>query len=231
MAVAGCFDYHRLRTEAAMGPRVWHISVILLSIGLFAPTHGRQTIDLNGEWALNYELSDDPRQRAPEAMGADDRGCCDPTGRYGGGGFGTAGRAGRLPGGRDPNRSVLNPEAVDRLRGAVSDQLTAPRRMTITQDDLRAEVLLTYDDGRYVRIVPDDKEHAGISATSRITRRASWENGALVVEVKLETGQKVVHRLESRLAGEQLVVTTRLEPRGSQDEIRLRRVYDAHDPR
>ena len=97
--------------------------------------------------------------------------------------------------------------------------------MTITHD--ASEILFRYGDGRYVRLVPDAREHAGIAGGTRVTRKVRWEGDTLVAEVKLESNQKIVHEFELRLGGEQLVVTTTLEPRGSQDELQLRRVFDA----
>ena len=96
--------------------------------------------------------------------------------------------------------------------------------MTITHD--AREILFTYDDGRYVRLVPDDREHAGLAGGIRVTRKARWEGDTLVAEIKLESNQKIVHEFALRLDGEQLVVTTTLEPRGSRNELELRRVYD-----
>ena len=107
---------------------------------------------------------------------------------------------------------------------AVADLLTAPRQMTITHD--AREILFTYDDGRYVRLVPDNRAHAGIAGGTRVTRKARWEGDTLVAEIKLKSNQKIVHEFVLRFDGEQLVVTTTLEPRGSQDELQLRRVYD-----
>ena len=125
--------------------------------------------------------------------------------------------------------SRRNREASGRERSAqfqaVADLLAAPRQMTITHD--AREILFRYDDGRYVRLVPDAREHAGIAGGTRVTRKVRWEGDTLVAEVKLESNQKIVHEFELRLGGEQLVVTTTLEPRGSQDELQLRRVFDA----
>ena len=181
-----------------------------------------QEPDLSGVWLLNWELSDDPRAQAPSGVGDGGRRGGRPGGGFGGaGGFGgRGGWPGRPDGGSRPD-----PERAARTREAFADLLTAPRQMTIEQD--AREIRFAYDDGRYVRIVPDDREHAGIAGTSEVTRRARWENGVLVIGIRLDSGPEVLHELEVRLEGEQLIVTTTVEPRGSQDEIRLQRVYDA----
>ena len=183
----------------------------------------QSTPDLGGDWILNYELSDEPRKQVPAEVGEAPRGR-GPTGGgfggFGGGGFGSGG------GRNSSDRRGEGPSVqdIDEFRRAVGDQLTAPRRMTIVQGE--REILFTYDDGRYVRIVPDGKEHAGIAGRSQVTRKVRWQGQALFAEVKFETDQKIFHQLELRHDGEQLVVVTILEPRGAQDEVRLRRIYD-----
>ena len=54
------------------------------------------------------------------------------------------------------------------MQSAMEDLTTAARRMTVVETE--REVLLTYADGR-VRLIPDDREHAGIAGTcgTRIT--------------------------------------------------------------
>ena len=171
-------------------------------------------------WLLNWELSDNPRAQVPAGAGEDGRGRR-PVGP--GGGFGGPGGAGF---GRPfpEDREASGRERSAQFQ-AVADLLAAPRQMTITHD--AREILFRYDDGRYVRLVPDAREHAGIAGGTRVTRKVRWEGDTLVAEVKLESNQKIVHEFELRLGGEQLVVTTTLEPRGSQDELQLRRVFDA----
>ncbi len=211
------------------------VCVVAATIGVAAAAQTRP--NLTGVWLLNYESSDDPRAQVPAGVGEDQRGF----GRYGGGGDGFGGGFGggglgrsRFPGGGRGTRDDyqrgdgLTPEQVDALRVAIRDQLTAPRRMTIAHEP--TEVLFTYDDGRYIRIVPDGREHAGIAGSLQVMRKVVWRDGVLVAEVKFETDQKVIHEIDLRRGGEQLVFTTVLEPRGSQDEVRLRRVYDVSGP-
>ena len=199
------------------------VACCALSIGATG-IEGQTYPDLSGVWVLNYELSDDPRRQVPLEVGERPR-SRGPTGGgfggFGGGGFGAGGGGWN---GDDRRRIGPSIEEIDALRAAVADQLTAPRQMTITQD--RREILFSYDDGRYVRIVPDGKEHAGIADTSRVMRKVHWQGQVLFAEVKFQTNQKIFHQLELRHDGEQLVLITILEARGAQDEVRLRRVYD-----
>ena len=193
----------------------------LLAAGAHTEAHRQEHPDFSGRWSLNWDLSDDPRQQAPVADVDRERRPDGPgSGGFGRGGFGGGGFGAPPPG----DREEWSDERRTGLREALADLLTAPRRVTIAQDP--REMLLTYDDGRYVRLVLDDREHAGLAAGVRVTRKARWEDDRLIAEVKLESNQKIVHELALRLAGDQLVLTTTLEPRGSQDGFQLRRVYD-----
>ncbi len=189
-------------------------------------------IDLEGVWRLNYELSDDPSPSVSSEVGQerDDRGYRGGGGGFGGGGFGTGTGVSRVAGrGRGPYRTSRQRARRDaaQVHRAVVDQLTAPRRMRITQDG--AEIRLAYDDGRYVRLVPDGDAHAGISGKSQIMRTAWWQDRRLVTEVALKSDQTVSHELELTPAGSQLVVTTTvdIDARVFPDDFRLVRVYDA----
>lgn len=222
----------RVHLHAALAVAfVWVVAVGSAAVGV----QQMGDVDFRGVWRLNYELSDDPSPRVPGDVGQnrDDRGYRGGGGGFGGGGFGTGTGVGRVAGrGRGPYRNsrMRARRAADQLRGAVVDQLTAPRRMRITQDG--AEIRLAYDDGRYVRLVPDGGAHAGISGKSQIMRTARWTNRRLVTEVELESDQTVSHELELTPAGSQLVVTTTLDldTSGFPDAFRLVRVYDASDP-
>ena len=203
----------------------------IASVGL-APIGAQESgrVDLEGIWRLNYELSDSPSPSVPKEVGQerDNRGYRGGGGGFGGGGFGTS--VSRVSGrGRGPYRTsrARARQQADRLRGAVADQLTAPRRMQITQDD--AEIRLSYDDGRYVRLVPDGDAHAGMAGPSQIVRKAWWQNRRLMTEVELESDQTISHELELTPAGSRLVITTTADTRGLPDELRLVRVYDASE--
>ena len=201
------------------------MSLALLIIPRAVAAPFAETADLSGTWLLNYELSDDPRGN-PVAVGDDGR-------RGRGGGFG--GRIGRPGGGRTGRGGYgragdgIDPEKLRKrmtgVREAFADLLTAPRRMTIVQRE--SESVLTYDDGRLVRLIPDGREHAGIAGQGiKIIRKTSWDAGALRAEIRIESGPKLIHVLEPRLHGEQLVATTTVEPHGDNAGLELRRIYD-----
>ena len=72
------------------------------------------------------------------------------------------------------------------MQAALQDLMSAPRRMTIVIDE--REVLLTYGDGRVVRLIPDGREHAGIAGNSmEVTRRTAWDDRRLVAQIELES--------------------------------------------
>ena len=149
------------------------------------------------------------------------------------GGFGV-GRGGF--GGGGGNRP--DPREMARLREsvqeAIRDLLAAPRRMRIVSST--GEIGLTYDDGRVVRLIPDDREHAGLAGSSmQVRRRTRWDGDRLVTEIELET--RFPFRLEQAYevrtdggVARQLVVTSRVEGgRGGDGDGEFRRVYDREE--
>ena len=173
---------------------------------------------LDGSWVVNEDLSDELRPRPPRRDGDDAR-----RGRGGRGGFG--GRGGGFGG--DPERAA---RMRANLQEALRDLLTAPRRMTIvTRPD---EIVLTYDDGRVVRLIPDDREHSGLAGTSaQVTRRTSWRGTTLEAEIELQArvGIRVHQSYEVRISDDhpQLLVTTRVQGGRRGREREFRRVYDS----
>ena len=115
------------------------------------------------------------------------------------------------------------------MQSAMMDLMTAARRMTVVETE--REVLLTYGDGRALRLIPDDQEHAGIAGNSmRVTRRTKWIGERLVARIELQSRMKLTleQTYELVLEGQQLVVMSKFEgDRFEDDEAReLRRVYD-----
>lgn len=173
---------------------------------------------LDGSWVVNEDLSDELRPRPPRRDGDDER--------RGRGGSGRPGRRGGGFGG--------DPEQAARMRAslqeAIRDLLTAPRRMTIVTDP--DEIVLTYDDGRVVRLIPDDREHSGLAGTSaQVTRRTSWRGTTLEAEIELRArvGIRVHQSYEVRISDghRQLIVTSRISGGRRGREREFRRVYDS----
>ena len=230
------------------------MTILIAAVGLAAPPVGAgvsavsaQALEdersIQGVWVLNSELSDDPRaalgnegrgnreRRGSGAGGGRGRG--PGGGGFGGGGFGGGGFGGRGGGGGGRGGDRPDPEEMAEMReamqSAMNDLMTAARRMTIVETE--REVLLTYGDGRVVRLIPDDQEHAGIAGSSmQVKRRTKWMGERLVTQIELESRMKVEleQTYEVLLDGQQLVITSRFEgDRFKNDEAReLRRVYD-----
>ena len=206
---------------------------------------------LAGNWALNDELSDDPRARAEER---DDDGERRPGGRggfgrgpggfggpgggpggFGGrgpGGFGGRGGFGGGPGGRDGERP--DPERMAAVQEAMRELMAGARRMSIAGD--RTEVVLTYGDGRVVRLIPDGREHAGIAGSAaQVKRTTQWNGETLEAEIELQARRKFTVRHSYEVqdgpdGGRQLIVTSQIEGGRRGGDRELRRVYDAVEP-
>ena len=118
------------------------------------------------------------------------------------------------------------------MQDAIGDLMMAPRRMTIA--GTRAEITLTYDDGRIVRLLPDSQEHVGLAGTSmRVTRKTRWDETTLVTDITLKGRQGSLevnqsYQFRDSEVGRQLIVTSLFNggPFG-EEERELRRVYDA----
>ena len=229
------------------------IPILITAVGLTASSVGAGSGEVHaqdpegegaiqGVWVLNDELSDDPRpalgsngERGQGRRGSAARGGRGPGGA-GGGGFGGGrggGRGGGNPGGGGRGGNRPDPEDMaemrEAMRTAMKDLMTAARRMTIVETE--REVLLTYADGRVVRLIPDDREHAGVAGRSmQVTRRTTWNGDTLVSRIELQS--RMALRIERsytvRLDGQQLVIMSTFDgERFRTDEDReLRHIYD-----
>ena len=223
----------------------WRQSAAMAVVGLIGvlgavEVGDAQESDIDGQWVLNLELSDDPSGRLGGGQQGD-RGGFGPGGGFGGGRGGFGGGRGGFGGGRGGFGGGGNrpdPQEMARLResmqGAIRDLLGAPRRMTIVSST--DEIGLTYDDGRVVRLIPDDRDHAGLAGSSmQVRRRTRWDGDRLVTRIELET--RFPFRVEQAYAvrsdggaGRQLIVTSRVERGGGGDGGReFRRVYDLQE--
>ena len=207
--------------------------VLGASTGLAAPAAAAGGVQdaglsLAGTWVLNEDQSDGVEGRRGE-RGRDGE-------RRGRGRDGVRG-GGRGPGGLG-GRGRPNPEQIARLREAVRELVRAGRRITIAGD--AGEVVLTYGDGRVVRLLPDGRRHAGVAGSgAQVTRTAKWTGETLETAVELPLPTPVPRSVTVRQTyavqngadgGRQLVVTSRIEgraPRLRAGDREVRRVYDA----
>ena len=194
---------------------------------------------LEGFWLLNEDLSDDRPGAAWGGRPDDQRdrrqggsggfgGRPGGGGRGGGGGGGGRGGGGGGRGGDRPDPAEMA-EMREAMQAAMEDLMSAPCRMTIVETE--REVLLTYGDGRVVRLIPDGQEHAGLAGNAmEVRRRTKWDGANLVTQIDLQSRMefKVEQTYKVLLEGQLLVVTSRFESeRSGDDEDReLRRVYD-----
>ena len=193
---------------------------------------------LLGTWVLNDDLSDALPPRTEMSNGNRGRrggGFSGPGGGFGGpGGGGLGGRRGGF-GGRTGGRVPPEDRALRRagLQEAIKDLTTAPRRMTI--GGTPEEIVLTYNDRRVIRLLPDGREHAGLAGTSmRVTRVTQWDDATLVAEIQLDSEVKFEieqkYRVHDGEDGLQLVVTSRFNGGPFGRETReIRRVYDGEN--
>ena len=191
-----------------------------------------------GTWVLNDDLSDALPPRAEMSKGNRGRrggGFAGPGGGFGGpDGGGLGGRRGGF-GGRTGGRVPPEDRALRRagVQEAIKDLTTAPRRMTI--DGSPEAIVLTYNDRRVVRLLPDGREHAGLAGTSmRVTRVTQWDDTTLVTEIQLDSRVKFeieqTYHVHDGEYGLQLVVTSRFNGGPFGRETRqIRRVYDAEN--
>ncbi len=191
---------------------------------------------LAGRWVINEDLSDELRpqpggrdgdgdRRGPGGFGGPGWG---PGGGFGGRGGGFGGRGGGFGGPDGDPRQLARMRTA--MQEALRDLLTAPRRMTIVADE--EEIVLTYDDRRVVRLIPDGREHSGLAGSSaRVTRRTRWRGAALEAEIELQSRMELRMRqtYEVRPADEgsrRLVVTSRVDGGRRGRDRELRRVYE-----
>ena len=195
---------------------------------------------LVGVWVLNEDLSesppaiasrdrsDDQRGRGGGGVGVGGPGRGGGRGGFGGGFGGGRAGAGSTGGGNRPDREEMA-AMREAMQSAMKDLMSAPRRMTIVISV--DEILLTYDDGRVVRLIPDEREHAGLAGNAmEVTRTTKWDGDQLVTQIELQSriSLELEQTYEVGLHGQQLVVTSRFEGDRfrSDEDAEFRRVYD-----
>jgi hypothetical protein len=183
---------------------------------------------LAGNWTLNKDQSDDPREKMREAMGGGGGG-----GTGGGGGFGGMG-GGRRGGGQGGGRGQ-------------GDMLADFSQLTIEQTVTSAKV--TGSSGRMLAIYSNaDSSKSADSGTSGNTSNssdasnsygserggrqsepatASWQGNQLVAVTQGRRGGSTTRTYELSPDGTQLYVTTKIDNPRFQQPVTFRFVYDA----
>jgi hypothetical protein len=169
--------------------------------------------NLAGQWKLNKDQSDDPRQKMQQAMGGNGQGGGRSPGGEGGGGRrgGGQGQGGGQGGG------MMNDLA----------------QLTIVQTDTSVKV--TNASGRVLAAYPEDTQAAkpssnGGNADDDVREPAppvaKWQGSQLVTTMQGRRGGSTTRTYELSSDGKQLIVTTKMQnPRFTQP-VTFRLVYD-----
>lgn len=170
--------------------------------------------NLAGQWKLNKDQSDDPRQKMQEAMAANGQG-----GGRGAGGEGGEGGGGRRGGGQGQGGP-----------GAMMNDLA---QLTVAQTDTSVKV--SSASGRVLAAYPEDQQAAKPSSNGGNpdddTRTytppvAKWQGSQLVASMQGRRGGSTTRTYEVSSDGKQLIVTTKMQnPRFTQP-VTFRLVYD-----
>lgn len=168
--------------------------------------------DFSGDWVLNAKASDDPREKAKEAMQAPRQASGGSSGGKGrGGGMGAMGRSGGLS------------------SGELSALLARAQELHITHQD---PTLLIVDENDQRQRLFTDFRGASVSASGGLQQRVSvagWEGEELVVETTM-LGKKMT--LNYQIDGEtgRLVISTVAQVSEAQP-VSYRLVYDRSKPK
>ncbi len=182
------------------------LALLLFAVGLLiiSPAAGakeQSSIDLSGNWRINDDLSDDPRevmQKKMEEMRRFRRG---RSGNYGGGGGG-------------PSRDGMQ----ERFR-----QIEQGRRyIVIRQED--DEVTMIYASRDTISIVPDGKKHKRQTLAGEVETRAWWRDFTLEVKTKV-SGREMTRLYRISNEGHLEIVMLIELPRGN-ETVEIMTVYD-----
>ncbi len=182
--------------------------------------------DFSGHWALNAQVSDDPLEKAKEAMQAMKQARGGGRGMVGGMGRG-GGMGGGMGGGRQ-GRGAAGGMSGGLASGDLSTLLAMAQELHITHQD---PMLLIADENDQVQRLYTDFRGASVSASGGLRQRvavAGWEEGGLVVETTM-IGKKLVQGY--RIDGDtgQLVISTTANISATQP-LAYRLVYDRVKP-
>jgi len=183
---------------------------------------GRQA--LVGQWTLNADLSEDPREKMQEAMEKLRGG---GGGGRGGGMGGRGGRGGGMGGGGGRAGGGGGMDGGGGRGGQEGRRLPAPtffsaKELTITH--IAPAVAIVEPDGLVRTLQPDGEKYQVEHGEGEVKTR--WKGDALVVETKTERGKMKETWSGSPQTG-LLTVKLEIEPGGGRmPKVEVRRVYD-----
>lgn len=176
--------------------------------------------DFSGHWVLNTKASDDPMEKAKEAMKQAKAG-----GRGMGGGQGRGGGMGGMGGRRQGRGSPEGMGGRGMLPSEMSALIASAGKLDITHED---PMLLVSDENDRRQRVFTDFRGASVSASGGMQQRvavAGWEGAALVVETTMSDGSKLVQNYQIDANTGQLTISTSAN-RPEMPPVSYRLVYD-----
>lgn len=170
---------------------------------------------LAGNWALNKDQSDDPREKMREAMGG---------GGGGRGGWGGGRRGGGAGQGRGGDMMAdFSQLAITQTPTSTKVVGSSGRVLALYSSDSSASPNSNSSNGSSDSGAYDDRGNNGDQATPS----AVWNGNALVVTAQGRRGGSMTRSYELSPDGTQLYVTTKVDNPRLQQPVTYRFVYDA----
>lgn len=181
--------------------------------------------DFSGHWILDAKASDDPMEKAKEAMQATKQ--ARGGGRGMGGGSGGMGRGGGMGGGHQGRGASAGMGGGGQTSGEMAALLASSAELHISQQD---PMLLITDENDQRQRLYTDFRGASVSANGGLHQRvavAGWEAAVLVVETTM-LGKKLTQGYQIDGTG-RLVITSVAQVSGTQT-VTYRLVYERMKP-
>lgn len=180
--------------------------------------------DFSGHWILNAKASDDPQEKAREAMKAMQQE------KGGGRGMGGQGRGGGMGGGHQGRGPSGGMSGRGEMPSRELSTLMAPsEKLDITHED---PMLLITDENDQRQRIFTDLRGASVSASGGLQQRVSfagWEGATLVVETTMAGGSRLVQNYQIDSAtGQLMIVAAANLP--DKKAVSYRLVYDRLKP-
>ena len=201
--------------------------VLSMSAGAFGAAAPPAHEGFGGIWVLNRDRGDLPG--APTGTDASGQG----GGRRGGGFGGRGGRGGGGGefggqggrGGRGRGQQT-DPARRQAMTNYLRTSMEASKQLTIVVHD--TSVSITDLEGRVLSLKTDNKkiEERAENGLIKLTRKARWDDDALVHQVDFEDGTSIIRRYELSPGGTQLQFSTTIERLWGGRSTPLLRLYE-----
>ncbi len=173
-----------------------------------------------GDWVLNREESDDPR----EAMQGDQEQGGRAAGGRGGGRSGGSSSGRRPRSGSTSGRQVnVSPEQRQRIQLSIRNAMGSPSLLEISRTD--STVTLQTPQGNRILYTDNCEVTVPIGPDLDSTLKCKWDKNKLIIESETDAGVKTKYTYERD--DDQLKVQVRIDVRRPRRVIRFELVYDA----